>query len=145
MEEKKAKLKIELMNSWQDISDENPEGPATFVSSDREDAGVLQVSIQALYKSGEIPNPTHNELIRLSEGIALNQQAEIIKSYWGDCGFGKFGSVVSRLPEVGRMQIWTLSNGRDFVLATYFSSDSPPFGETAQAERMVKSIQLVRT
>jgi len=137
-----TQLKVSLLPGWEDITHENPEGPASYVRSAENAAGVLQLSIQALHESGEKPNPTYGELIRLSEHVAQVQDATIARRYWGDCEFGTFGCVVGKTAELPLIQIWTLSNGGDFVLATFLCVEDPSPEESEQAETIVKTVQL---
>ncbi len=139
----KADLQVHLLPNWEDISHENPEGPPTFVLSDENATGVLQMSIQSVYESGPEPNPTDNDLIRLSEHIAGIQEAEVVKRYSGECDLGRFGCVIARSVELPTVQIWTLANGRDFVLATFLCTENPSAEEATQAETIVKTARLV--
>ena len=139
-----AQLKVALLPGWEDITHENPEGPPTYVRSGENAAGVLQMSIQALHDSGNPPNPTYGELIRLSEHVAATQEAGITQRYWGDCDFGKFGCIVGNSSELPQIKIWTLSNGGDFILATFLCIEVPSDEEAEQAETIVKSVQLVK-
>ncbi len=140
----KATIKVELPENWQDISHENPEGPPSFIRSSDDAAGVLQMSIQSLYESGVEANPTYGELIRLSEHVANLQEAELLERYYDDCHIGRFGCVVGKASELTRIQIWTLTNGRDFVLATYLCIDAPSVEEIAEAEGIVKTASLLK-
>jgi hypothetical protein len=134
-------LSVTLPENWEDISAENPEGPPTYVRK-VDPTGALQMSIQSVYKSGPIPNPTFNELIRLSEHVAKLQESEISDRYSGLCNIGTFGCVLGKSTELARIQIWTLSNGKDFVLATFLCIDPPPDEESEEAEKIVKAAGL---
>jgi hypothetical protein len=138
----KKTLKVTLPPGWEDISHENPEGPATFVRSDENASGVLQLSIQSIYESGPEPNPTFADLIRLCEHIADLQEADVIERYSGECELGTFGRVIGKSEDLQQMQIWTLTNGRDFVLATFLCPEQPEDAEAIEAEMIVKGAQL---
>ena len=139
---KDPRLSINLPPEWQDVSAEIPDGPATYVRG--EDAkGALQISVQSIYQSGPEPNPTRNDLIRLCEHVANLQEAEITECYSGDCTMGSFGCVIAKSADLARLQIWTLSNGRDFVLATYLCDELPAAAESAEAETIVKTTRLI--
>jgi hypothetical protein len=140
-----TELKVNLLPGWEDITHENPEGPPTFVRSAENAAGVLQMSIQALHETGAKPNPTYAELIRLSEHVAGVQEATVTQRFWGDCQFGTFGCIVGNSAELPLIQIWTLSNGGDFLLATYLCVEQPSEQEMQETETIVKSVQLRRT
>jgi hypothetical protein len=136
------KLKVNLLPGWEDITHENPEGPPTFVRSVEDATGVLQISIQSIFESGPEPNPTYADLIRLCEHVASLQEANIIGRYSGDCDLGTFGSAIATSADLPHMQIWTLSNGRDFVLATYLCPEESDPAEAAEAETIVKRVKL---
>ena len=138
----KKTLKVTILPGWEDISHDNPEGPATFVRSGENATGVLQFSIQSIYESGPEPNPTFTELIRLCEHVARLQEADVIERYSGECDLGTFGSVIGKSAELPKIQIWTLTNGRDFVLATFLCPEQPDAAEAAEAETIVKGVQL---
>ena len=138
----KKTLQVTLPQGWEDISEENPEGPATFVRSGENATGVLQFSIQSVYESGPEPNPTSGDLIALSEHVARLQEADVMERYSGVCDLGTFGSVIGKSAELPKMQIWTLTNGRDFVLATFLCPEQPDAEEAAEAETIVKGVQL---
>jgi hypothetical protein len=138
----KKKLTFTLVPGWEDISQENPEGPPTFIRSGESATGVLQISIQSIYDSGPEPNPTTGDLIRLCEHVAGLQEATVIEHSSGNCDLGTYGSVIAKSVELSRMQIWTLSNGRDFVLATYLCPEEPDPAESSEAEMIVKRINL---
>jgi len=139
----KAELQVSLLPNWEDISHENPEGPPTFVRSADDSTGALQMSIQSVYESGPEPNPTDNDLISLSEHVAGIQEAEVIKRYSGECDLGRFGCVIARSVELPMVQIWTLTNGRGFVLATFLCTENPSPEEATKAETIVKSTRIV--
>jgi hypothetical protein len=138
------RLKINLPPDWEDVSHENPEGPPTYVRSGENATGVLQISIQSIYESGPEPNPTYGELIRLCEHVASTQQANVVGRYSGECSLGIFGCVIANSDELPNIQIWTLSNGKDFVLATFLGMETPDPEELEQAENIVKTILLVK-
>ena len=138
----KAHLKVNLPPDWEDISHENPEGPQTFARSGDLATGVLQMSIQSIYESGPDPNATFGDLIRLSEHVAMIQGAKVVKRYSGECKLGMFGCVIGKSSELPVIQIWTLTNGRDFVLATFLGTEKPPIEESQQAEKIVKDTVL---
>jgi hypothetical protein len=135
-------LKVNLLPGWDNITHENPEGPPTFVRSAENAAGVLQISIQSIYESGPEPNPTPGDLIRLCEHVASLQESNVIGRYSGDCDLGMFGSVIATSADLPHMQIWTLSNGRDFVLATFLCPEESNAAEAVEAETIVKRVVL---
>src|SRR5207237_5537853 len=61
------RLQMHLLPDWSDHSHENPDGPPTYLRDTSEVPGPLQVS-WAWYESGEVPNPSDEDLISLATG-----------------------------------------------------------------------------
>ncbi|MCA9399336.1 MAG: hypothetical protein KC618_06280, partial [Candidatus Omnitrophica bacterium] len=59
------KVKFDLPEGWIDISQENPDGPSTFLNEKSSSQGVFQISYVE-YVKGEIPSPSEKELINLA-------------------------------------------------------------------------------
>jgi hypothetical protein len=117
------RLRIELIPGWTDISQVDPEGPLTFVRDASEDSGALQVSIQAEYVGGNIPDASREALTSIVERVALKDPAaEFRGSSTGVCALGQYGTILVSLAGFSWFQVWVLSNGRDFVLATHTCS-----------------------
>src|SRR5688572_30273383 len=62
------RLRVKLLPGWADYSDENPDGPPTFLRDTSASPGPLQVSC-AWYESGAVPNPNDDDLIALAKGV----------------------------------------------------------------------------
>ena len=60
----------------------------------------------------------------------------------GACDLGTYGAAVFRSTDYPRIQFWYLSNGRDFVLATYVCTSEPEAAEVAEAQRIVGLLGL---
>jgi hypothetical protein len=139
------RLRVDLPGNWLDISATNPGGAPTYCRREGGGRGALQISLQAEWKGGSLPDPTPDRLLELAERIALHQSACSIEAQsTGTCAIGSFGSVVARTPECAHMQVWVLSDGRDFVLATHVAMESPPEAEVAEAARIVMGVQLLQ-
>lgn len=142
-EESVKRLSIKLPPQWHDRSADNPKGPSTFVRDSSVSGGALQISIQAEYKSGNVPNPTAEQLIAFAEGIATksgNTQIRGKKS--GSCVLGQYGTVLVKEPKYSWIQVWVISNGRDFVLATHTCVDEPSEAEVNEASWIVKNLKF---
>jgi hypothetical protein len=140
----KNNIKITLLPGWIDVSKDVPKGPPTFLRESSECSGALQVS-QIEYAGGQVPNPSEQDLIKMSCGFGHGKDVnfgEIIKSYSGDCTFGKFGTAIYQSQEFPRSQIWHLSNGRDFILVTHICSEVPDTQELDEVDRIVKMLTL---
>ena len=136
------RLKVYLQNGWSDHSEENPDGPPTFERDLSACPGALQFSY-ALYVSGEEPNPSTRDLIEMSIKLGAKHDAgKLVEAYSGPCAFGQFGTAVFHPAGGGRMQIWHLSNGRDFILATHVNVDEPDPVEVQEAQEIVRDVGL---
>src|SRR5947209_2454986 len=85
------RLRVTLPNGWEQL--DNPEGPATFARI-TDPTGAFQVS-QAMYESGEVPNPSHADLIALSRTSAESLGFQVIQTSSGKCALGDFGLSIS--------------------------------------------------
>src|SRR5580765_642773 len=109
---------VTLLPNWVDVTDKDPDGPATFIRQNSKESGVLQMSC-AWYEAGPQPRPTDDDLIEFALGIAKRfDNCEVESSACGGCVVGRFGTVVFQSDEFHRGQVWVLSNGRDFVNVT---------------------------
>lgn len=135
-------LQIRLLPNWAEM--ENPDGPITFYCTDSENSGALQVSLYAEYKSGKIPNASVTVLIELAKAHGERHNAgELLGSDGGACDLGTYGTAIFSSPECARFQLWYLSNGRDFVLATHICMTEPEPVEIAEAQEIVGMLQLL--
>ena len=138
-----ARLKIVLPPDWQDVSAENPSGPSTFCRRSETKSGALQISIQAEYKGGVIPNPKPDELIQFAETTAHNfGQITLRGRSSGKCAIGIYGTVLVSASDFEWVQVWVLSNSRDFVLATHTCSKEPSPEEVEEASTIVNNAIL---
>ena len=97
----------------------------------------FQIWIESVYRSGVVPNPSHQELVDLTRELGLREQlGRELEFGSGDCALGRFGTVLFSSP--GHCRLWCLSNGRDFVRATLTGS-----GEfEAEARIMVETARF---
>lgn len=136
-------LEIRLLPNWADVSGENPGGPATYARTNSKGSGALQVSLAAEYRGGRVPNPSQQDLIRLAQGYGESQQAgSLVSAASGDCQLGTYGTAVFRSAANPHLQLWLLSNGRDFVLATHVCVVEPETAECTEAQQIVSMIGL---
>jgi hypothetical protein len=134
----KKQLRVWLPDDWADISEENPEGPATFCWTDEKASGAFQVST-AEYDSGDVPMPDEEALVQFAVNFGNDRQwGELKNAFAGDIPFGKYGSAVFEKPNAAEdespySQIWCLCNGSDFIFATFFAQNpSQPELDAAQ-------------
>jgi hypothetical protein len=131
-------LQVTLPPSWRDYTDESPGGLTTFMR----DHGILQLSV-TLYKRGRIPNPSEADLMSFAQAMAVRQKhPQLVESHGGTCALGKLGTAVFRTDDFPRFQVWFLSNGKDFILATYICDQEPDEAEVAEAQAIVENATL---
>ncbi|MCA9775715.1 MAG: hypothetical protein KC800_03330 [Candidatus Eremiobacteraeota bacterium] len=129
---------LQIPENWQDISSQN-EGRTTFINGQN----VFQVSV-ARYDGGELPNPSREDLVALASGfLGTGGRTEILHADSGKCELGSFGTVQYYSEDLEHCQVWHLSNGKDFVMATYLCSESLRVGEIDEVERVVRTISLL--
>lgn len=131
-------LQLKLFPGWQVA--ENPEGPATYYREATK-SGALQFSM-AQHRGGQEPYVIEQDLLRIAHNVATSGDgAEILDSLTGTCAFGRFGAVSARAPNAF-IWVWVLTNSRDFILATYTSTQVPDRQEFAEAEEIVLAATL---
>ena len=134
------RLKIQIPSSWS--AQDNPDGPATYCRHESAVPGPLQIS-WAEYSGGPIPNPSAQDLQQMAFEMGhKNGFGAMMESSSGACRFGKMGSAVFRSAQHPRIQIWFLSNGRDFINVTHICPEDPEAAEVSEAQIIVRSLML---
>ncbi len=140
------KLKFWLPDDWATV--ENPDGPLTACWQVPEAVGAFQVST-AEYTKGPEPHLSEADLMELANGFGQrNNWGELANSSSGKCIMGSFGTASFRrtksmppdTPEY--CQVWFLSNGLDFVFATFIAMQPPDGREVAAAQRIAEGIDF---
>ncbi len=108
---------IQIPRGWAEVA--NADGPLTLERA-ASSAGVIQISL-ALFTGGKEPRPTADDLIALARTSAAGLGVEITDTIGGACPLGLYGLARGRTPELACAQFWHLSNGRDFIFATYLA------------------------
>jgi hypothetical protein len=136
-------LVVQLVTGWIDISHENRNGPPTFVR-ENEGNGVLQISVQAEFVGGKQPLPTPEALVDLAERTMMSAgtEVEIRGRATGQCAIGHYGTALARVDDVSWFQIWVMSNGADFIMASLVCEDEPAEKEVGEASWIVKNTTL---
>jgi hypothetical protein len=94
----------------------------------------------AEYTSGEIPDPSTDDLVEMSRHLGEEQNlGELVESSGSVCDFGKFGTAIFRSPDQ-RIQIWHLSNGRDFITVTHIAPPNPDPEEVREVQEIVRTL-----
>jgi hypothetical protein len=140
------KLKIWLPDDWANV--ENPSGPLTVAWQDPEATGAFQLST-AEYNGGQEPRPSEADLIELAVGFGQKHGwGELTSSSSGKCVMGSFGTAgfkrtQSMPPDApDYCQVWFLTNGLDFVLATFIAMQHPDHREVAAAQKIAEGIDF---
>jgi hypothetical protein len=133
-------IRVRLLPNWHDFSDRNPDGGPTFARKNSEN--FLQIS-WSVYQGGVAPNPSVEDLIRIScvLGEKFNNGL-LLESQSGLCDFGRYGTCVFRSPEYPRIQVWTISNGKDFIFATYICNEETSLDEIQECSKIVRLLVL---
>jgi uncharacterized protein (TIGR03067 family) len=133
------RLKIELPRTW--AQKENPDGPATFTRQGSTNA--FQVS-WAEYRGGELPTKvTADRLKEMAVDFGQKKRfGDLVESSSGACRYGSFGTAVFSTADYPRIQVWYVSNGRDFIMATHICDRNPDPAEVAEVQQIAQSLAL---
>jgi hypothetical protein len=141
MDKRLKELSINLPNGWGNISADNPNGPPAFIDNTIDDPGVLQIST-AEYLSGAVPNPSLTDLVYLSKNLGLKNNFGTLQSeVSGNCTYGIFGCVQFSSPEFPHISIWHLSDGKNFIFATFICSTHPAQKQVNDVKAILSSIK----
>ncbi len=125
MDKRLKNLEITLPNNWEDISEDNPNGPPTFIHNGIDNSGVLQIST-AEFLTGKVPNPSLNDLVDLSKNIGIkNDFGDLQNVKSGNCDYGIYGSAQFSNCQFPLCSIWHISDGQNFIFATFICSTAP--------------------
>ena len=134
-------FKIPFSKGWIDISNENPNGPPSFIKDLKDNPGVLQIS-HAEYLSGKLPNPSYDDLVELSKNIGQkNDFGEIVNKSSGDCNYGKYGFVEFKNKDFPFISVWHISDSKNFIFVTYICSVKPDPDEISEVYGILKNIK----
>jgi hypothetical protein len=132
------RLKIKLPRTWKQI--DNSDGPTTFCRDDG--SGAFQVS-WAQYRGGKLPKDVSTEsLKKMAEEFGKEYSDEMTGSNGGECPYGMFGTATYRSVEYPRSQVWFISDGRDFIMATHICGEEPDEIEVAEAQQIAMGLAL---
>ena len=118
-------LQVSPPPHWHDAESPDSRGHVTLRRGEGPEAGLLQLSL-ALFRGGAAPDPSAPDLERhartYGEKIGYGPPQG---SSSGACAMGLYGTAVFRPTAQRRAQLWFVSNGRDFVLASYVCGAEP--------------------
>ena len=136
------RLNIKLPKGWSNYH--NPDGPPTYCRDLSETPGPLQIS-WAEYKGGGLPNPSADDLKRMAEEFGQKHEfGELVESSSSPCEFGTMGTAVFHSTENPTIQMWHLSNGRDFIMVTHICPTEPDPIEVREAQEIVRTLTVGR-
>ncbi|MHC4532157.1 MAG: hypothetical protein ACYSXD_11445 [Planctomycetota bacterium] len=135
-------IRVKLPPGWSDYSHENPDGPATFIREINNEPSAFQVSF-VLQKGGDTPNPSCEDLIEIARNTGEDIPAgDLVETSSGMCAFGIFGAAIFKSKETPRTQIWYLSDGHNFILATHICPEVPEPEELTEVQKMVNNLYI---
>lgn len=138
----KEKLQVKLFPDWTDYSYKNPHGPVTFIKRSCKTLNPLQISY-ALYKNGKVPNLGYDELLKMCMDFGAKfEYGNCLGRCYGECAFGKYASAIFKVNDFPWYQIWHLSNGKDFIFATYICEDKPDDIVLEEAHEIVVNLDI---
>ncbi len=135
------KFKLSLPKSWMDISDENPDGPPSFIRKESdENPGVLQLSF-AEYLSGEQPNPNYADLIQLSKEFDTGKEFDLLNTESGDCKYGIYGFAEFKNEEFPFVSVWHISDKKNLIFSTYICAEKQTESDINEVYQILKNIR----
>jgi hypothetical protein len=134
-------ISVTVPENWEDITDQvnAPEAPFSIAEPAR-GVGAVQFSA-AIYKSGQLPNPTVDDLGEMLHEFAARHQ---LGSGFADSSRCGDTLIVGKSFRSGDdyYRIWFVSDGRSFVLATYTCDWESRGVEEVEREQIVHSMQI---
>ena|ERR1700761_2710810 len=141
MDKRLKKINIKFPKNWKDISVHFQDGPPTFVDVTVKRSGVIQISMVNTL-SEKFPNPTLEELVNLSRKVGQRYElGEVQNKTSGKCRYGTFGSAQFSNAEFPHSSVWHISNGKDFILATFISPIDPPQKQLEEVNKILTTIK----
>lgn len=137
------RLRVTLPNHWHDLSQANLNKPTYSRTGDPEGA-LLEVSILRVWKGGKRPDASVENLKKqLQERFrALSvkhlEGGELAHEPWAR----SWATVLCDQPGCAHFQGWYLSDGQDFLMATYISGATPSAQELEEARAIVFRLAL---
>lgn len=141
MDKRLSKLKITLPEGWKDSGPLEPGAPPAFTNERMGSSGILQIST-AGWVSGKVPNPDFSDLVDLSKKAGLGRGfGAVVAEESGVCACGTFGNAQFATPDVPFISIWHLSDGRNFIFATFICTNMPGEQDMAEVKEILVSIR----
>jgi hypothetical protein len=133
------RLKIQLQTNWVPVNDND--GPATFCR--QESGSAFQISWGEYVGEQKLRKLDTEELKQQAASFGQqNGWGELVESSFGQTGFGSFGSSVFRSATHPHMQLWLITDGNAYMLATHICDRVPGDDELAEVRQIVDSLSL---
>ncbi|MFO1514800.1 MAG: hypothetical protein U1F83_18125 [Verrucomicrobiota bacterium] len=71
-----------------------------------------------------------------------NGFGKLVESSGGKCVFGKCGTAIFRSEKHARIQVWFITDGTDYILATHICSTEPDPTEVGEVKEIVSMLTL---
>ncbi|MFO1514798.1 MAG: hypothetical protein U1F83_18115 [Verrucomicrobiota bacterium] len=133
------RLKIKLLTGWAEHTTTN--GPATFYR--QQSNNPLQVS-WAEYRGKKPLEEVSSEKLKETATTfgQKNGFGKLVESSGGKCVFGKCGTAIFRSEKHARIQVWFITDGTDYILATHICSTEPDPTEVGEVKEIVSMLTL---
>jgi len=133
------RLKIELFTNW--TQHQNQTSAATFYRQGSTSA--FQVSWAEYRGKQPLRKISTDGLKQFAINFGQkNASGELIEASYGGCRFGNYGTAVFRSEKHPRIQIWIVTDGRDYILATHVCDRYPEPSEVAEVQQIARSLAL---
>lgn len=138
----RKKLKVKLLSDWIDYSIFNKRKLPTFIKSSCKTINPLQIEY-AIYNNGKIPNPSVNDLLKMCKNYGIkNEYIDCLGTYSGECIFGIYATAIYKTNKIPWIQVWHMSNDKDFIFASYICNSEPINNEVEEAYEIVMNLDL---
>ena len=133
------RLKIQLLTNWSHL--QNVQGPACFQG--HKSSAAIQVSWAEYDGQKPLRVISIDELKQMAVTFGQkNGSGALVESACGSCFFGSFGTATFSSATHPRIQVWFLTDGRNFILATHICCEKPDPDEVRETEAIVSSLAL---
>jgi hypothetical protein len=133
-------FKVNAPETWIDLTEEDPNGPATFIRKKwNQNPGIIQIS-----RAQQIPaaytQPNFKELIHLSKEFDTVKEFDLMNTKSGHCQYGMYGYAEFKNAEFPFVSVWHLSNKNDIVYLTYISDEHQTESDIDEVYTILKNI-----
>ena len=136
-----GRLQVKLFSNWVDYSKNNSDAPLTYINTECKTINLLQITY-AIYKKGEIPYSSVEDLIKMNTDFGKKYVLTTINYCIGDCAFGKYATALLGSDSFEWYQIWHLTNGKDFIFVTYICEVVPEEHIRNEAHSIVMNLTI---